>query len=207
MNLGMLDLQQRLARQATPLTAAQREQVEAHPEAALAALSGIGVSDEIWLASVGQHHEKPGGQGYPRKLATPGKECQLLRLADVFCARASARADRRALAPAQLIRALFVEEAEGPCAPLVAALVKTLGFYPPGSYVKLASGEIAVVFRNGAGPKTPIVAAVTNAGGLPTMQPVRRDTDNPAYAIVGTLAPDTVSVGYDLGKLWLTKAA
>ncbi len=207
MNVGMLDLHKRLARQATALTSAQREQVEAHPEGSLASLAGIGVDDADWLAAVREHHEKPGGEGYPRKLATPAEPGQLLRLADVFFARASARADRRALAPAQVIRALFVEEGQGPCAPLVAALVKTLGFYPPGSFVKLASGETAVVFRSGAGPKTPIAASLTNAAGVPAMQPVRRDTDRPAYAIVGTMAPDAVSVGYDLGKLWLAKPA
>ena len=205
MNVGMLETQQRLAHQPTSLTAAQREQLHRHPEASLAALARLGVDDPVWQGAVGEHHERPGGKGYPHASQQPCSESQLLRLADVFFARASARADRRALAPAQVMRTLFADEADGPCTPLVAALVSTLGLYPPGSFVSLASGEIAVVFRQGAGARTPLAAAVTNAGGVPIMQPVRRDTDRPTHAIVGTLTPDLVKVGYDLGMLWLGK--
>lgn len=206
MNLGMLDLQQRLSHQATALAATQLDLVRAHPEATVAALLSIAVDDPLWLESVRQHHEKADGKGYPRQLTAPVDEGQLLRLADVFFARASARADRAPLTPAQIVRELFVEEGKGACAALVASLVKTLGIYPPGSFVKLVSGEVAVVFRAGESAKTPVVASVTNASGAPVMQPVRRDTSREGYAIVGTLAPDKVSVGYDLGKLWVSNA-
>lgn len=206
MNLGMLDLQQRLSRQATPLAATQRELVHAHPDAAVAALLNIAVDDSTWLEAVRQHHEKASGEGYPRRLTALADEGQLLRLVDVFFARASARSDRPPLTPAQIVRELFVQEGQGACAALVASMVKMLGIYPPGSFVKLASGEVAVVFRGGESPKTPVVASVTNASGAPTMQPVRRDTSREAYLIVGTIAPDKISVGYDLGKLWISNA-
>lgn len=206
MNLGMLDLQQRLARQASPLAAAQLDLVHAHPEAAAATLLSIADDDPVWLTAVRQHHERAGGKGYPAQLATPSDESQLLRLVDVFFARARARADRPALTPTQIVREILVEESQGACAALVASLFKLVGIYPPGSFVKLASGEVAVVFRAGESPKTPIAASVTNAAGVPTMQPVRRDTSREIYAIVGTVAPDKVNVGYDLGKLWVTNA-
>ena len=206
MNLGMLDLQQRLSHQATPLAPAQLELVHGHPDAAVAALQGIAVDDSIWLESVRQHHEKAEGKGYPQLLAAPADEGQLLRLADVFFARASARSDRVPLTPTQIVRTLFVEEGQGVCAALVTAMVKTLGIYPPGCFVRLASGEVAVVFRCGDSPTTPVVASVTNASGAPIMQPVRRDTSREAYVVVGTMVPDKVSVGYDLAKLWVSNA-
>lgn len=206
MNLGMFDLQQRLLRQATPLTAAQLEQVHAHPEASLAALQKIGVSDPVCLEAVRQHHEKPAGAGYPQKMGEPSEESQMLRLFDNLTARAVARADRRPLALAQIVRTLFVEEGQGACAALVAALVKMLGLYPPGSFVKLENNELAVVFRPGLESNSPAVAAVTSASGAPTMQPVRRDTHRKGFAIAAAVAYDKVSVGYDLGKLWVTIA-
>jgi len=43
----------------------------------------------------------------------------LLRLADVYFARASVRFDRAPLTPKQIVRALFVEEGQGACAALV----------------------------------------------------------------------------------------
>jgi HD-GYP domain-containing protein (c-di-GMP phosphodiesterase class II) len=206
MNLGMLEMQQRLSRQATPLTSAQLAQVQAHPESSLASLKSLGIDDPVWLEAVMQHHENPAGSGYPQHLAEPAEEGQLLRLFDVFCARASVRADRRPLPPAQIVRTLFIEEGKGSCAALVAALVKMIGIYPPGCFVKLANGEVGVVFRNGESPGTPAVAAVANASGMPTMQPVRRETHREAFVIASAVAPDKVTVGYDLGKLWITNA-
>ena len=206
MNLGMLDLQQRLARQATPLAVAQLDLIHTHPEAAATALLGIDVDDATWLTAVRQHHERAGGKGYPQRLAAPVDESQLLRLVDVFFARARARSDRPPLTPTQIVREIFVEESQDACAALVASLVKVVGIYPPGSFVKLASGEVAVIFRGGESPKTPLAASVTNASGEPNMQPVRRDTSREGYAIVSTVAPDKVNVGYDLGKLWITNA-
>lgn len=206
MNLGMFDLQQRLQRQATPLTPPQQAQIDGHPAAACEALRKIGVTDSIWLDAVAQHHEKPGGKGYPQHLEQPAEDGQLLRLIDVFFARASVRADRHPLPPAQIVRALFVEDGQGPYGSLVASLVKYLGIYPPGSFVKLANGETGVVFRAGESANTPIVASVTTASGIPAMQPVRRDTSREGFAIAATVAPDKVSVGYDLGKLWVTNA-
>jgi HD-GYP domain-containing protein (c-di-GMP phosphodiesterase class II) len=206
MNLGMFDLQQRLTRQATPLTAAQLAQVHAHPEASLAALQQVGVNDPVWLEAVRQHHEKPTGAGYPQQASEPVVESQLLRLFDVFAARAVARADRRPLAPAQIVRALFVEEGQGPGGALVAALVKMFGLYPPGSFVKLENNELAVVFRADPENNSQTVAAVTTASGAPTMQPVRRDTSRKGFSIASAIVYDKVSIGYDLGKLWITKA-
>jgi HD-GYP domain-containing protein (c-di-GMP phosphodiesterase class II) len=206
MNLGMLEIQQRLSRQATPLTPTQLAQVQAHPESSLAALKNLGIDDPVWLEAVRQHHENPAGTGYPQHLAEPSEEGQLLRLSDIFFARACVRADRRPLPPAQIVRTLFVEEGKGACASLVAALVKMIGIYPPGCFVKLANGEVGVVFRNGESPGTPIVAAVASVSGMPTMQPVRRETHHETFAISGAVAPDKVTVGYDLGKLWITNA-
>lgn len=206
MNTGFLDVQHRLQRQTTPLNAVQMQQVQAHPESAVEALRNIGVDDSSWLNAVLQHHEKPAGGGYPAHRDEPSEEAELLRLVDVFGARAHGRGDRRPLPPAQILRTLFAEEGKGPNGTLVGALIKTLGIYPPGSYVKLESDEIGVVFRHGESANTPVVAAVTNAKGTPTMQPVRRETHRKGFAIVSPVAPDKVSVGYDLAKLWITSA-
>ncbi len=204
MNLGMFELQQRLLRQATPLTPPQLAQVQAHPAGAVEVLKRIGVDDVLWLEAVGQHHERPAGSGYPQRLAASCEESQALRLLDVLGARAVARADRRPLAPAQILKTLFVEEGKGPHGALVAALIQMLGLYPPGSFVKLENNEMAVVFRPDRANNSQTVAAVTTAVGTPTMQPVRRETYRKGFAIAGAVPYDKVSVGYDLGKLWIT---
>lgn len=203
MNVGMLEFHQRLQRQTTPLTPAQQEQLRAHPRAAVGALTQIGIDDPAWLKAVAEHHERPDGAGYPAALTEPGEAAGLIRLADIFAARIMPRADRRAMAPAVVVKALFVDEGRGPAGPLVGALFKLLELYPPGSFVRLANGEIGVVFRRGGVANAPVVASVTTSSGSPLMQPVRRETERKEFAVAGTLLADKVPLGYDLAKLWI----
>jgi hypothetical protein len=77
-------------------------------------------------------------------------------------------------------------EARGSSA--AAAIIKEYGIYPPGNFVQLASGELAIVIRRGATAHTPLAAAITDRAGMPTVHTVRRDTAQPAYAIKA-LAP------------------
>lgn len=206
MNAGMLEYHQRLHRQATPLAAAQVEVLHRHAAVSVSLLEEIGIVDAVWLGAVREHHEKPGGAGYPAGNPAPSESSQLLRIADVFDARTQLRGDRKALAPAQVIRHLFADEGKGSGAVFANALVQVFGLYPPGSLVRLANGEQAVVFRHGEGPGTPVVAAVTTGAGTPVMQPVRRETHRLGLSVVGTLVPERFAFGYDLGKLWISRS-
>lgn len=206
MNLAMLELQQRLLRQAAKLTPQQFEQVHLHPGAARVALEKVGVEDPVCLAAVAQHHERHGGHGYPAGLVAPTDEASLVHFADIVMARCADRADRRAIPPAQAIRALYVEDGSGPAGQIVGALVKVLGLYPPGCFVRLANNEVAVVFRLGQNARAPVVAAVTAKSGTPLMEPVRRETASKEFAINGALTAEKINLGYDLAKLWIARA-
>ncbi|HZX32720.1 MAG TPA: HD domain-containing phosphohydrolase [Rhodocyclaceae bacterium] len=203
MNAPMLDLQNKLVGQAEALTPKQQDMVSHHPEVAAAALREAGVDDPVWIAAALEHHEHVGGSGYPHGVARPGKEGQLVRLADVFGALVSPRGDRKALTPPQAVRSLLLLEAQKPSAALASALVQTLGLFPPGTFVKLANGEIAVVHRRGGAPNTPMVASIASATGNPYMKPVRRDTERKDFAIAGLIPRGKVTTGYDLGVLWV----
>lgn len=185
MNLSIIDLQSRLACQSAPLTDAQREQIHRHPHQASLMLRAAGLDDEAWLAAVEDHHERRGGGGYPGSRAEPSAMSQLLRLSDQFTAKHSARAMRPAL-PAQVAaRQLFLEN---PDEPLAAMLIKAFGIYPPGCFVRLASGELAIVVRRGRSANTPQVAAVTNARGEALSSPQPRDSSQRRHAIVASIA-------------------
>ena len=67
------------------------------------------------------------------------------------------------------------------------ALIKEFGLYPPGCFVRLASGETAIVVRRGPSAHTPEAATVTNARGVASSEPLRRDTSRPEFAIVALL--------------------
>jgi len=184
MNLGMLDLQARLAHQAAPLTFEQREQIRAHPQRSVEMLEAAGVTDADWLDAVLKHHELPDGSGYPSGIREISDMAQLLRFADVYTARLAARASRPAMSAHQAGAELH-QMADS--SPLASALIKAFGVFPPGTFVRLASGELGMVVRNGDKAYRPIVAALTNSAGEPRLTPLVRDSADATHAVVGLL--------------------
>ncbi len=179
MNLSIIDLQGRYAVHGR-LTQEQRDELRRHPDEAVAALRAAGVSDEFWLEAVGQHHEHVDGKGYPLGLSEVAESAKLLRLADVFLAKLSRRESRPALDAKEAQRQAY---AELPGSPLVVALIKEYGIYPPGELVCLASGEKGVVIRRGSTMQTPLVATLTDKKGLPAINTMKRDCSQREYAI------------------------
>lgn len=191
MNISMVDLQGRLAAQAGPLTPEQRAQVQAHPLASEALLRARGVTDPAWLAGVAQHHESPRGDGYPTGTTEPCELSQVLRVVDIFTAKLATRASRQGLLPHQAARQLFVAN---PTDPVTASLIKEFGIYPPGCFVKLASGETGLVVRRGAAANMPMVAAITNRNGDPLSQPIPRDSSVKDHAVLCVVPESNVMV-------------
>lgn len=206
MNAGILDLQNKLVHQKTPLTPQQEQLVIEHPEGTHDMLREAGVSDPAWLAAVKEHHERGDGKGYPSHLTQPGEIGRMLHIVDTFGALIAPRGDRPMQTPPQAIRTIFAEEGQGPNGAFAGALVKVLGVFPPGTFVKLANNEMAVIYRRGAAADTPLVGSLTSQTGNPYMKPVPRDTRNKDFAIKGLVARDKVSTGYDLATLWVTRA-
>lgn len=204
MNLSMLDLQGVLASRGTPPSPAERKTIHAHPAVSAQWLHEAGLTDRNWLEAVEQHHEVKGGGGYPHGLHAPCEMSQLVRFIDNFTAKHSPRAGRKPLPAQQAARDLFLQSSGDPRASL---LIKELGIYPPGCYVKLASGEIAVVTHRGESAKTPIVAALTSPQGDARSQPLRRDTSVPSHAITGTVPDQAVKIQVAAEDLYERRAA
>ena len=186
MNLSIVEVQGRFATMGR-LNEEQRDQIRAHPQVAVERLQAAGVTDPIWLQAVLEHHERPGGGGYPHNLSELCEEAAVLRMADVFMAKISPRTERPALPILDAARQMFAE-AQG--SPLASAIIKEYDIYPPGNFVQLASGEMAVVIRRGATAHTPVAAAVTDRNAIPVVRTTRRNTAEPAYAIK-SLVPDS----------------
>lgn len=186
MNIASADLQGRLAVQEVPITERQRKQLHDHSLLAAERLRGFGVADAEWLEAVENHHERADGSGYPRGLRNTSPLAQALRHADVFAAKITARANRPALSLQEAARQLFKEDQGGPFA---AALIRSLGIYPPGELVKLQSGELAVVVRRGADASKPLVACITDTQGQPVASTVQRQTADAGHGIAGAV-PD-----------------
>ena len=185
MNLAMLDLQARLATQVSPLTVKQRETIQEHPTRSAEMLSQAGITDPDWLESIRKHHELADGTGYPKGATDISELADLLRFADIYTACLSSRSNRPAMSTQHAGRELHQMAGSSP---LAAALIKAFGIFPPGSRVKLASGELGVVVRNGEKAYHPMVATLTNHAGEPRLTPLMRDTAVDAHRVVALLS-------------------
>jgi HD-GYP domain-containing protein (c-di-GMP phosphodiesterase class II) len=198
MNLSMLELQGELARQRTAPTAAQRADLMTHPMRSVEMLMQAGIGDDDWLQAVARHHEQEDGSGYPTGRTDVGELASLVRRADVYTAKLASRSHRDALLADQAGRQMFMQD---PGHPMTAALVKEFGIYPPGCYVRLQSGEIAVVVERGPTVTTPVVACLTTARGTLLTVPQRVDTSQPQRGVQGVVGEASAGHKLPLDKL------
>lgn len=198
MNASMTDLQDRLAVQIEPPTVAQRATIHSHPQTTADHLRSMGVGDSVWLETIREHHrQRPG----PLKEKTPAQRlARLIQRADMFAARLAPRASRSPISPAAAMQACYFDE-NRQVDDAGAALIKAVGIYQPGSFVRLANDEIAVVVQRGANTSTPKVAVVVNRSGLPTGEPIVRDTSLRDHRIVASVAHRDVKVQINLDRM------
>jgi hypothetical protein len=201
MNIAMIDAQTILALQRQPLTEVQKGTIAAHPALGVQQLRAAGVTDELWLRIVADHHEVPDGTGYPSGKKEVDPETLLVRTLDIFTALVTPRSTRKAADPAQAARTLFVQENKYGNT-LVGLLIKEIGLHPPGSYAKLKNGDIAVVSKRATATSPPLVHSFINAKGLPMLEPMWRDATKPEFAIASALSREDVTTKTDLMKIW-----
>jgi len=182
MNTSIVDLQGQMAGQDFPMRDRQRAEIQGHPQKTADILMGLGVTDPQWLIAIRQHHERSDGTGYPLKTNDISEMAQALRVCDVLLSKTTPRVLRPAVSPQEAVRDLFREDKGGV---MSSAIIKEFGIYPPGDYVKLASGELAVVVLRTENAKAPIVASITDTSGSPISKTLRRDTSQAGYAITG----------------------
>jgi HD-GYP domain-containing protein (c-di-GMP phosphodiesterase class II) len=179
--------------------------VQAHPQTGVALLRAYGVTEEIWLATILQHHEYMDGSGYPQGLR--GKDidyhARILTLTDVYCVKLFSRAYRLPLSPDLAVRKIIT----GPhkqCfdQDLAEVFIKEIGIFHPGSYVRLSNGEVGVVTHRGEKIHHPIVHSLLKPDGLPFATPVKRDCSEENYAIISSIPPQDIHIEINKHLLW-----
>ena len=198
MNISMTDLQDRLASQIESPTLSQRRQIDGHVASSVTQLEEFGVTDADWLAAVREHHSRetaPWGS-----LTQPERMARLIQRADKFAARLSPRAGRLPTSPAAAMQSVYFDE-HRQIDEAGSILVKAVGIYQPGSFVRLASNETAVVIRRGATNTTPLVAVLISAKGVATDEHVTRDTIQREFRIMASVAHRDVQVKMTLDRL------
>jgi hypothetical protein len=196
MNVGMLLMQNSMALQAEPLSAAQRLRVEEHPARSVELLQKAGIDDPLWLEIVRRHH-RPIDDGEAIDPPTNAQRlAQLLQRIDVFTAKLSRRKTRPGSTATVAARDACLDATGFPDA-TGATMLRVLGLYPPGSFVRLASGETAVVVRRGEKAHTPVVACIRSRDGTSIPTSMQRATAERSYAVQRSLSADDVRMRLD----------
>jgi len=199
MNISIIDLQDELSQQLTPLSPDQKERIVSHAaESENSLRSSLGCTEPLWLESVKRHHDAIPGALSER---TPAQRiARLIQRADLFAARISPRKTRPAMSAATAAQVAYLGE-DGKPDEAGAALIKAIGIYPPGCWVGLGSGELAIVLRRGSKAHCPVVVAFFGLDGMPLPTPRVRDTESERYNIRASLPPGKIKFRPNLATL------
>jgi HD-GYP domain-containing protein (c-di-GMP phosphodiesterase class II) len=185
------------------LTADEYAQMKLHPLRGHEMLVEGGTAPAAALEVCLHHHERPDGRGYPHALA--GDRVTLLArmgaVCDVYDAITSNRPYKAGWDPAESIAQMaswkgqFDEE-------IFKSFVFSLGMYPTGSLVRLASGKLAVVVEQNPGTLVaPVVKTFFSTSANHGIPPLRLDLSRSEDRIVGRENP--VKWGFkQLDELW-----
>ena len=202
-NLGMYDLQAELLKQPGRLSEEQQTELEKHTMRSAILLRRLNVIDQFWIEIVLQHHEKQDGTGYPRQLEGKKfmREARILGLVDRYHAMVSPRQYRDGMSPTDALKKIFQERGQEVDEELGANLIKEMGIFPPGAFVKLANDESGIVVRRGKDRTRPIIKATLNPQGQPYNHYKERNSDEKDFRVVGLCKP-LEPHEYDLMELW-----
>ncbi|OGR77073.1 MAG: hypothetical protein A2X32_07260 [Elusimicrobia bacterium GWC2_64_44] len=103
-----------------------------------------------------QTHERADGSGYPDHASDEELDplAQLIAIADTYEAMTHPRAWRGPMAPPDAVKELIEKEGRGFNAGAVKLLISVLSIFPPGSLVRLSTGETARVLAVNRGSLT-----------------------------------------------------
>lgn len=191
MNIAMTQLQDQMAGQLEKPSAEQQAAIRDHAVKSIRLLDGLGVMDPLWLETISLHHDDSAGQGSLQQISPAQRLARILRVVDRYAAMISPRKSREGRSATDSARSII-----GPTSELMdevgLVLVGVVGQCPPGTYVRLDDGQMAVVMRRSSLPSRPFVAIVINEAGALVNPPRLHRTANASPGIKSALPPSAV---------------
>ena len=188
------------------LTDAEFVIVKSHPERGHRLLSKDGSASAMTLDVCLHHHEKIDGSGYPKGLK--GEAISLYAkmgaVCDVYDAITSNRPYKAGWDPAESMRMMSQWVGVHFDSVVFQAFVKSLGIYPVGSLVRLASGRLGVVTdQTSASLTMPIVKVFFDSNTLERITPEIVDLSNAAIGERIITREDPAKWNFpDINELW-----
>jgi hypothetical protein len=198
MTIGLTELQDLLARQKETPRPEQQLKLAQLEGASAGLLTQLGVSDLGWLEAVMHHRDKT-----PGRLAERSEGLRMARLiqrANAFTAQLAPRASQLTAVTTSAMQACYLDE-NGQPDEAGAALIKAVGIYSPGTFVRLITEEVAVVIKRGPNTSTPIVAVLLNRNGMPNAEMSVRNTSKREFKILAAVSPRAVKFKLNLERI------
>ena len=154
-----------LAREARALTSEERQEIRLHPVESrrmLDLIHDIEASVRKTIAEVIEAEMAVKTPAKARDNLEKGSDlhmaAEIIALCDIYEAMSHPRSWRKPLLPHEAVKTLIIKHGEDFSRPIIKMFVEKLSIYPPGSWVELNSGELAVVVA--ANPKLPTIPTV-----------------------------------------------
>jgi len=191
-DVGLWQLPESLLRRLDALSPEEQALYRSHPRLSVECIRRWSPPREGLVEAVLQHHEREQGQGFPQGLhgTAVNQDAKILGLVDTYTGLTMPPAPRPRLRPHEAIREIVRSKHEAFPSSLVKALLSEISVFPPGTLVRLNTGEVGrVTAVNRNHPLRPCVEIVADGKGQRLMSPKTTDlSEAPFLYITGAVA-------------------
>ena len=191
-DVGLWQMPESLLGRLDALSTEEQTLYRSHPRLSVELIRRWSPPSEGIVDAVLQHHEREQGQGFPQGLHGTGvsQEAKILGLVDTYTGLTMPPPPRPRLRPHEAIREIVRSKHEAFPSQLVKALLSEISVFPPGTLVRLNTGEVGrVTAVNRNHPLRPRVEIVADGKGQRLVSPKTNDlADAPFLYITGAVA-------------------
>lgn len=145
-DVGKTRLPDRVRLSDASFTPAEYRQYQSHVMLGIEIAQQLGLSAEV-QATIAQHHEMLDGSGFPHQLRGTGisQAGKILALVNRYENMCNPARQSMAVTPHEALSLIFAQMKERHDVSVLAAFIRMMGVYPPGSVVQLSDSRYALV--------------------------------------------------------------
>jgi hypothetical protein len=191
-DVGLWQLPESVLLRLDALTAEEQAQYRSHPRLSAEVVRRWSPPSDGIVEAVLQHHEREHEQGFPQGLAGTviHPDAKILGVVDTYTGLTVPPSSRPRLRPHEAVREIVKSKHDSFASPLVKALLSEISVFPPGTLVRLNTGEVGrVVAVNRNHPLRPRIEVVADGKGQRLHTPKTLDlSEAPFLYVTGPVA-------------------
>ncbi len=169
-DIGMFIIPKEIIEKTDELTEEEYDKIKTHPFLGYKVLIQIGKLSRNVAVTALHHHEMFNGSGYPKGLS--GNHIyslsRIVSIASVYASLVRMRTYRESMHPSEAVKKMLTDFKNKFDPKLLNIFLRTLGLYPPSTYVLLSNGGTGQVIENNPDfPKTPRIHLLFDRRGIP----------------------------------------